>query len=124
MKQYYVKLLTLTIVLILISFGLLWFNTGWFLIAMPLAVLYFSIVTGLQYYATVKSVMKDPRIFIRNFLGLTVGMLFLHLIVLCIYMFTHLSSAKLFTIAFCVLFVVYLLFETVELSMFVKKQKK
>ena len=123
MKKYYVKLVVLTLVLVLVAFCLLWFKPQYFLVAMPLAVLYFSVVTGLQHYVIVSSAMKDPRTFVKNFLGITVGVLFLHLIVLAIYMFTHLATAKLFVIAFSILYVVYLAFETIELSAFVRKQK-
>lgn len=123
MKKAYIKLIVLAIVLVLLSFCLLWFNTGLFLTAIPLAVLYFSVVTGLMYFAIVKSAMKDPRIFIRDFLGLTVGAIFLHLIVLAAYMFTHLQQAKIFAVAFCILFAIYLTFLTVELVVFVKHQK-
>lgn len=123
MKKYYIKLLIIAVLLVLTSFLLLWCGTGYFLMAMPLAVLYFTVVTGLEHWAIVKSVTKDARVFVKNFLGLTVGCMFLHLVVLCIYMFTHLQTAKVFTIAFCILYVIYLVFETIELLLFVKGLK-
>ena len=75
MKKYYVSLILLTIVLIVAAFCTLWFAQGVFQTIMPFIPLYFAVITGLQHYAVVKSFYKDPRTFVKNFLGLTVGTL-------------------------------------------------
>lgn len=124
MKRYSVTLLILTAVLVLASFVVLWSSPTLFHVFMPVVVLYFTLVTGIEHYLILKSAQRDPRTFVKNFMGLTVGTLLLHLAVLTLYIFTHLQVAKLFVITFCICYIVYLVFETVSLVLFVKNQKK
>lgn len=86
--------------------------------------LYFAVVTGIQHYVVSNSLKKDPRTFIKNFLGLTVGTLFLHLVVLSLWAFTHIPTAKPFIIVFGIGFVLYLVFETLMLVLLVRSHKK
>ncbi|MBQ6047277.1 MAG: hypothetical protein IJL38_06645 [Bacteroidales bacterium] len=126
MKRYYISLLALTAVLVLASFALLWCG-GEFLMIMPIIALYFGVITGLEHWAIVASMRKSPRDFIKNFLGITMGVLFLHLMVIGIWMFTHLKdphNAKIALIAFSVCYVVHLVYETVALALFVKREGK
>lgn len=124
MKKYYISLILITIVMVLAAFCTLWFANGIFQTIMPLIPLYFAIITGIQHYAVVKSFYKDPRTFVKNFLGLTVGSLFLHLFILCTWSLTHIPQARTFIIAFCICYVVYLAFETIALVLLVKNQRK
>ena len=124
MKKYYISLILITIVMVLADFCTLWFANGIFQTIMPLIPLYFAIITGIQHYAVVKSFYKDPRTFVKNFLGLTVGSLFLHLVILCTWSLTHIPQARTFIIAFCICYVVYLAFETIALVLLVKNQRK
>ena len=124
MKKYYISLILITIVMVLAAFCTLWFANGIFQTIMPLIPLYFAIITGIQHYAVVKSFYKDPRTFVKNFLGLTVGSLFLHLVILCTWALTHIPQARTFIIAFCICYVVYLAFETIALVLLVKNQRK
>ena len=124
MKKYYIALILLTIVLILASFCTLWFAPGTFQTIMPFIPLYFAVVTGIQHYAVVKSFYKDPRTFVKNFLGLTVGTLFLHLVAISVWAFTHIPEARTFILAFCICYIAYLAFETLSLVLLVKKQRK
>ena len=123
MKRYYTSLIIVTIILILAAFCTLWFGNGIFQTLFPVLPLYFAVITGLQHYTVVKSLYKDPRTFVKNFLGLTVGGLFLHLVVLCLWAFTHITTAKNFIIAFCICYIVYLAFETVQLVLLVKRKR-
>ena len=123
MKRYTVILILVTIVLILGAFCTLWFGNGYFQPVMPFLPLYFAIVTGLQHYVVVKSFYKDPRTFVKNFLGLTVGTLFLHLVLLCLWAFTHIPEAKTFILAFCVCYIVYLFYEAIALVLLVKRKR-
>ncbi len=123
MKKYYVSLILLTIVLIVAAFCTLWFAQGVFQTIMPFIPLYFAVITGLQHYAVVKSFYKDPRTFVKNFLGLTVGTLFLHLVLLCLWAFTHIPTARTFILAFCICYIVYLAFETIQLVLLVKRKR-
>ena len=124
MKKYYISLILITIVMVLAAFCTLWFANGIFQTIMPLIPLYFAIITGIQHYAVVKSFYKDPRTFVKNFLGLTVGSLFLHLVILCTWSLSHIPQARTFIIAFCICYVVYLAFETIALVLLVKNQRK
>ena len=123
MKRYYVALILVTIVLVLAAFCTQWFGTGLFQTVMPLLPLYFAVVTGLQHYVVVKSLYKDPRSFVKNFLGVTVGSLFLHLVILCLWAFTHMTTARTFIIAFCICYIVYLAFETIQLVLLVRRKR-
>ncbi len=124
MRKYYVSLTLMTIVMVLAAFCTLWFAQGIFQTIFPLIPLYFALVTGLQHYAVVKSFYKDPRTFVKNFLGLTVGTLFLHLVLLCTWAFTHIPQARTFILAFCICYIAYLAFETIALVILVKNQRQ
>lgn len=123
MRRYYIILLLLTLVLELLSFALLWSGSSFYAPIIPFIVLYFTIVTGVEHHLIVKSFQKDPRTFVKGFMGLTVGTLLLHLVVMTLYMFTHLQTARLFVIAFCVCYVIYLVFETISLVALVRRNK-
>lgn len=123
MKGSYIRLLILSAVMVLAAFVCLWTGKP-FSGAIPLTTLYFAIVTGVMLYLITKSILKDPRTFIKMFMGLTVGALFLHLVVLTAHLFTHLSEAKIYTIWFCIHFAVYLTFLTLELVLFIKRYQK
>lgn len=124
MRKYYVSLTLMTIGMVLAAFCTLWFAQGIFQTIFPLIPLYFALVTGLQHYAVVKSFYKDPRTFVKNFLGLTVGTLFLHLVLLCTWAFTHIPQARTFILAFCICYIAYLAFETIALVILVKNQRQ
>ena len=124
MKKYFISLLSLTLLLALIAFGIMWKAPQVFIVALPILALYFAIVTGVEHYFIVKSAEKDPRTFVRNFFGITVGALFLHLVVLMVYMFSNPSHAKIFAIGFCIGYFAHLIFETTALVLYVKHLRK
>lgn len=124
MKKYTISLLILTAVLVLASFCLLWFGENIFQPILALMPLYFALITGLMHYGIVKSFYKDPRTFVRNFLGITVGSLFLHLCVLFAWSLTHIQTAKIFILGFCVCYVASLIFETVALILVVRNARR
>ena len=123
MKRYYISLIIITIILVLAAFCTLWFTEGIFQTILPFLPLYFAVITGLQHYVVVKSLYKDPRTFVKNFLGLTVGSLFLHLVLLCLWAFTHIPTARTFILAFCICYIVYLAFETIQLVILVRRKR-
>lgn len=123
MKRYSVALLLLTLMLVAAAFCTLWCGCTAFQPAMAVLPLYFAVVTALMHYAVVKSFYKDPRTFVKNFLGLTVGSLILHLAVVCIWSFTHIATAKAFIIAFAIGYIAYLTFETIALVMLIKRKR-
>jgi hypothetical protein len=124
MRRYYISLLLVSLVLILASFMVMWFAPKVFIVAMPLLVLYFAILTLVQHTIVVKAMQRSPKTFVQLFLGTTVGVLFIHLIVLASFLLTTPAQGRRFLIAFCIGYVVYLVFETVALVRYVDNEKK
>lgn len=124
MRRYYISLLLVSLVLILASFMVMWFAPQAFIVTMPLLVLYFAILTLVQHTIVVKAMQRSPKTFVQLFLGTTVGVLFIHLIVLASFLLTTPAQGRRFLIAFCIGYVVYLVFETVALVRYVDNEKK
>ena len=122
MKRYYIALSIVTAMLLGVALGVLAFAKEQFHLIMALLPFYFALITGVQHWVVVKSMKKSPRQFVQYFLGATVA--FIHLVVLASYLFTHTDQAKSFTLAFCIGFATMLVFETVALILFVKRQRK
>lgn len=122
MRRYLCILGILTIVMMLLSFAVKWTGMAFFeplpVWMLPAAVLYFAVITGLQYWLTIRSMHNDPRKFINFFLGITVGVLFVHLLVLVGGMLANPASGKRFAIGFMVLYLVYTVFITASLVRF------
>lgn len=123
-RRYIISLLAMTLALVLLSFIVMFISPDKWLMAMPFIALYYGIVTGLQHWLVTKAMFRSPKAFVQQFLGTTVGILFLHLAVMAIYLLTHPGNAKIFTIAFLIGFVVSWVFETLAILMFIKKEKK
>lgn len=127
MKRYFILLVALTAVCVIATFIPLWCGATWFTGILPVIPLYFGFLTGTQHYLTIQSTQKDPRVFVKNFLMLTVGVLLLHMLVIVLWTFTHLatlSATKMFLLLFCIGYIVYLTFETIALVRFVRQQRK
>lgn len=124
MRKYLVILLCITLVLVLAALALLQTGNENYQAVMPFIPLYFAMVTGLEHWAVVESMRKSPRTFVKNFFGITVGVLFVHLMVMSAWMFTHAKEAKWFALAFCVCYVVHLVFETTALALLMRKAGK
>ena len=124
MRRYYISLLVVSLVLVLATFIVMWTAPLLFIIAMPLLVLYFAALTLVQHTIVVKAMNRSPKTFVQLFLGSTVGVLFIHLIVLTIFLLTNPGQGRRFLIAFCIGYVVYLVFETVALVRFVDRARK
>ena len=124
MRRYYISLLVVSLILVLATFIIMWAVPQVFIIAMPLLVLYFAALTMVQHNIVVKAMNRSPKTFVQIFLGSTVGVLFIHLIVLTIFLLTNPGQGRRFLIAFCIGYVVYLVYETVALVRFVDRAKK
>lgn len=124
MRRYIISLLTISLTLVLASFAVMWLAPQQFIFAMPLLVLYFAVLTLVQHTIVTKAMHRSPKTFVQLFLGSTVGVLFLHLIVLAAFLLTNPSQGRRFLIAFCIGYVVYLVFETVALVRYVDNEKK
>ncbi len=124
MRRYLISLLVLSIIMVLAAFVVMWAAPKVFIVAMPLLVLYFAVLTLVQHLLVVRGMSRSPKTFVQIFLGTTIGVLFIHLIVLATFLITTPEQGKRFLIAFCVGYVVYLVFETISLVRFVDKEKK
>ena len=124
MKKYYIALAIVTVMLVGAALAVLAFAKEQFLLVMALLPVYFALITGVQHWVVVKSMKKSPRQFVQYFLGATVAVLFIHLVVLASYLFTHTDQAKSFTLAFSIGFATMLVFETIALILFVNRERK
>ena len=128
MKRYLVGLSLLTIVMVLLSFAVKWTAMPFFaslpVWMLPVSVLYFAVAYGVQYWLTVSSVNKNPKAFIQFFLATTVGVLFLHIVVLVGGMLLNPVAGKRFAVGFLILYVVYTVYMTVSLVQFMRNAGK
>ena len=122
-RKYLVSVLVMTLLMVLAAFAVMHLLPAHYLPVMPLMALYFGIVVAFQHWVFTKAVYSSPKTFVQIFLGTTVGVLFLHLVVMVAYLLTHPQHAKLFTVAFLVGFVVSWVFETVAIVMFIKQSR-
>lgn len=130
MKKYFIHIIILTLILVITSFILLWSSSENYSSLIPIFVLYFAVITAIQHNVVTKSMIKDPRTFVKNFLGISVGAMMLHLVIVFAYAISQMKSAnqahnaKMVIVFFCILFVIFLAFETIELVLFVRKYKE
>lgn len=124
MRRYYISLLVMTLLMVVAAFCVQWFAPQQFLVAMPLLALYFGVVTGVVHYVVIHAMQRSPRAFVQVYLGTTVGMLVMHLIVITLYLLNHHTTGQRFLIAFLVGFVVSFAFEVVCLVRHVDNERK
>ncbi len=127
MKHYLCGLSILTAVMLLLAFIVKWIAMPLFasvpMWLLPVAVVYFAVAYGVQYWLSVSSVNKHPKAFIQFFLATTVAVLFLHIVVLVGGMLVNPAGGKRFAIGFLILYVVYTVYMTVSLVRFMKNPK-
>ena len=124
MRRYYIALVAMALLLALASFVVMWTAPQAFLPVMPLLALYFAVVTGVQHYIVLKSMYQSPRRFVQVFLAATVAILFVHLVVFAVYLFTHTAHAKPFALAFCIGFAAMMVFETTAMVVTIGNKRK
>ncbi|MBQ3788289.1 MAG: hypothetical protein II849_05785 [Bacteroidales bacterium] len=124
MRRYYIALVAMALLLALASFVVMWTVPQAFLPVMPLLALYFAVVTGVQHYIVLKSMYQSPRRFVQVFLAATVAILFVHLVVFAVYLFTHTAHAKPFALAFCIGFAAMMVFETTAMVVTIGNERK
>lgn len=134
MKRYLIILSVITAVLLVVAVVVKIASVPFFapisVWLLPVAVFYFGIADSVQYWLTVRSVNKNPKTFVQFFLAVSVGVLFLHLLVLVggivsQYLASgNLSGGKRFAICFLVLYVIYTCYIIAELVRFVRQAGK
>jgi hypothetical protein len=75
------------------------------------ALAYFAALTLIFHMMTIKSAAKDPKGFIRFFMGSTALRLFIHLIVVVAYKLLFRETATSFLVAFMFLYLIFQIFE-------------
>ena len=123
-RRYLISLLAVTLAMVLAAFAVMWLAPETYLSVMPLLSLYFGVVCLVQHWIVTRAMNRSPKTFIQVFLATVIGVLFLHLAVLAIYLLTHLSHAHRFTLAFCIGYAVSLAFETTALVCFVNRERR
>ncbi|MBQ9587492.1 MAG: hypothetical protein IJR26_06520 [Bacteroidales bacterium] len=128
MRRYLIGLLVLTLVMVVLAFAVKWTGMAFFapvpVWMLPVAVLYFGVAYGVQYWLTVTAVSKSPKTFIQFFLATTVAVLLLHIVVLVGGMLMNPACGKRFAVGFLVLYVVYTVYMTWSLVQFVRDARK
>lgn len=84
-------------------------SLSWVLLA------FFIVTTALVHYFLLRAGQGDPKAFIRLFMALTTFKLFIFLLVIVAYGFTHKATAAQFTIHFLVFYLLFTTFEVVLL---------
>lgn len=123
-RRYLTANISITLALVIAALVIMWAAPATFIVAFAWLPVYFAVLAGLQHMLIVKAMSRSPKTFVQVFLGSTVGVLFVHLVVLAAYLMTDPSQGRRFLIAFCIGYVVYLVFETAALVSFVKNVKK
>ncbi len=123
-RSYLLSLAATTLALVLVAFVPMWLAPQSFIVAMPLLPLYFAALAALQHLLITRAMARSPKTFVQVFLGSTIGVLFIHLVVLALFLMSRPLEGRRFLIAFCIGYALYLVFETVALVRFVDREKK
>ncbi len=124
MRRYIISLIAMTLGLVILSFVVMYAMPDRWLLVMPFMAIYFGIITWLQHFIVTRAMYKSPRIFVQQFLGITVGVLAVHLVVIAAYILTHPTHAKTFVIAFLIGFLISWVFETIATIKFIREEKR
>jgi hypothetical protein len=76
---------------------------------------FFVVITATMHFILLRSGQGDPKAFVRMFMGLTTFKLFIFLLVIVAYAFTHKATAVSFILHFLVFYLLFTTFEVVLL---------
>ncbi len=124
MKTFFKHLLFISVCITAITALLALTKSTWFLPIFFGIIVYFTTITYLTYRCIHKVFEKNAKRFPQVFMLTTFCKLFLHIIVLAGYMFTHLLEAKRFLVFFAVVYLIYTVFETISLVKLVRSSTK
>ncbi len=83
-------------------------------------ILYFVVISSYTHYILLKALIFKPNRFLIKFMLTTTIKLFLSIIILIIFIFTNKLEAKIFSLNFVVLYLIYLFF---DIFMILKQSK-
>ncbi|MBL4559518.1 MAG: hypothetical protein JKX79_00900 [Labilibaculum sp.] len=88
----------------------------WFNYIFPFVILYFFLLSSLQYYKLINSIKNNPRVFNTNYMAWFGIKLFLHLSFIIVYVLLNRPQALSFVLFFGFCYVVYTVYDVVSLS--------
>jgi phosphotransferase system glucose/maltose/N-acetylglucosamine-specific IIC component len=124
MKRFIIQSTVLTI--IVFTLGAVVYSTflqPYYLPILPIAVLFFYLVTNLVHAYLLKIAGKSGSRFTSQYMAVSFLKMFFYLTVGIVYAFLNKESAKLFLGNFLVLYAVYTTFEVLQFSKFVRQKK-
>ena len=124
MKRFIIQSTVLTI--IVFTLGAVVYSTflqPYYLPILPIAVLFFYLVTNLVHAYLLKIAGKSGSRFTSQYMAVSFLKMFFYLIVGIVYAFLNKESAKIFLGNFLILYAVYTTFEVLQFSKFVRQKK-
>ena len=124
MKRFIIQSTVLTI--IVFTLGAVVYSTflkPYYMPILPIAVLFFYLVTNLVHAYLLKIAGKSGSRFTSQYMAVSFLKMFFYLAVAIVYAFLNKESAKLFLGNFLVLYAVYTTFEVLQFSKFVRQKK-
>ena len=94
MKRYLISLLSMTLLMVVVSFILMWAKPDFFLPIMPVVALFLAVVYGVQHVVIRRSKDRDARNFVRIYFVATTIALIVNLVVIIAWALTHVSTMK------------------------------
>ena len=112
MKKFTLALTIITVIsltLTLLATQLPFFSSlNWWVL--PLTTLYFAVIDAMEFGLMYKNAAKSPRVSINLFMGMSVGVQFIHLAYVITGILLNKLVAKSFTIGFLILYIIYTIF--------------
>jgi hypothetical protein len=125
MKSFIIKSTFLTIIVFALG-AILYFTAlkPFYLNILPVALIFFYIVTNLVHAYLLKIASKSNSRFTSHYMAASFIKMFFYLAVAIIYAIINKDDAKIFLVNFLLLYVVYAIFEVVEFSKVVRQINK
>ncbi len=114
LKQYFISLVSFSIIVILLTVGFFYFFPQWYLPSTPFALLFFIVLHASLNSWTIQVAQKNPTQFSRQFMLMTTIKFLVLLMTLTVWLFL-ISQKLIFGISFLGFFFLFLIFETVIL---------
>ena len=124
MKRFFIQSTILTI--IVFTLGTIVYSTIlqlYYLIILPIAALFFYIVTNLVHAYLLKLAVKSGSRFTSQYMAVSFLKMFFYLAVAIVYALLYREHAKIFLGNFLVLYAIYTTFEVIQFSKFVRQKK-
>lgn len=116
MNKFTRSLITLSFLLIVISFCWNYFLPQFNSPHIIYIVLYFFVSTAAIHHFLVKANTQSPQNFVRSYIAFTALKLLLNLMVIILYIFINRSQAIVFILSFLILYFIFLVFEIISLQ--------